>query len=81
VDFCVIIRGRLEVARGSPCYDLEATETDYDSRDPVATEALFDKYQPTHVIHLAALGELHTGSLRDSTEKIDVRQSADSSRI
>jgi hypothetical protein len=61
--------------------NLEVVETDYDPRDPVATEALFDKHQPTHVIHLAALGELDTRSVRDITEKIDVRQSADSSKI
>lgn len=31
----------------------------YVRRDARATEALFDKYKPTHVIHLAALGELY----------------------
>ena len=28
-----------------------------DCRDPVQTRQLYEKYQPTHVIHLAALGE------------------------
>lgn len=32
-----------------------ASSSEADLRDPVATEALFDKYKPTHVIHLAAL--------------------------
>ncbi|KAG8980676.1 hypothetical protein FRB90_007549 [Tulasnella sp. 427] len=32
-----------------------ATSKDGDLKDPKATEALFDKYKPTHVIHLAAL--------------------------
>jgi hypothetical protein len=80
VDFRVIIGGRPEVSLGFPMTS-KLVETDNDLRDSVATEALFDKYQPTHVIHLAALGELHIRSVRDSTEKIDVRQSVDSSRI
>ncbi|KAG8915924.1 hypothetical protein FRC00_006505 [Tulasnella sp. 408] len=32
-----------------------ATSKDGDLRDPKATEAMFEKYKPTHVIHLAAL--------------------------
>ena len=28
------------------------------SRDPEQTRKLYEKYQPTHVIHLAALGEI-----------------------
>ncbi|KAG8986271.1 hypothetical protein FRB94_004461 [Tulasnella sp. JGI-2019a] len=32
-----------------------ATSKDGDLKDPTATEALFQKYKPTHVIHLAAL--------------------------
>ncbi|KAG8934683.1 hypothetical protein FRC01_001084 [Tulasnella sp. 417] len=32
-----------------------ATSKDGDLRDPKATEAMFAKYKPTHVIHLAAL--------------------------
>jgi len=32
-----------------------ATSKDGDLKDAKATEALFDKYKPTHVIHLAAL--------------------------
>ncbi|KAG9043574.1 hypothetical protein FS837_009384 [Tulasnella sp. UAMH 9824] len=32
-----------------------ATSKDGDLKDPKATEAMFDKYKPTHVIHLAAL--------------------------
>jgi hypothetical protein len=26
-------------------------------RDPESTKKLFEKYKPTHIIHLAALGE------------------------
>lgn len=29
---------------------------DSSGRDPKATEAMYAKYKPTHVIHLAALG-------------------------
>ncbi|KAG8951176.1 hypothetical protein FRC04_006657 [Tulasnella sp. 424] len=32
-----------------------ATSKDGDLKDPKATEAMFEKYKPTHVIHLAAL--------------------------
>ncbi|ELU39514.1 GDP-L-fucose synthetase [Rhizoctonia solani AG-1 IA] len=32
-----------------------ASSSEGDLRDPAATSALFDKYKPTHVIHLAAL--------------------------
>ncbi|KAG8934728.1 hypothetical protein FRC01_000774 [Tulasnella sp. 417] len=32
-----------------------ATSKDGDLRDPKATETMFEKYKPTHVIHLAAL--------------------------
>jgi GDP-L-fucose synthase len=33
-----------------------ASSSDGDLRDPEATKKMFEKYKPTHVIHLAALG-------------------------
>lgn len=37
-------------------------------RDPEETRKLFEKYNPTHVIHLAALGELARNYIDDGPD-------------
>jgi len=41
-----------------------ASSKDGDLRNPVETDKLFEKYKPTHVIHLAALGMYNRTSRR-----------------
>lgn len=53
MDIRVVFGGGSQVCVSSIRY----IETLIIYRDPAATDALFEKYKPTHVIHLAALGE------------------------
>lgn len=55
MDLCNLIRGGFEV--GAFVWQPNAWFIEYD-RDPEQTRKLFDKYKPTHVIHLAAMGTI-----------------------
>lgn len=55
MDLCDFIRGRFEV--GTFVWQSYAQFTE-ENRDPEQTRKLFDKYKPTHVIHLAAMGTI-----------------------
>ena len=49
------------------------TSKDGNLLDLKETEALFEKYQPTHVIHLAALVRFQTLSLFMIMERTDIK--------
>lgn len=65
-------RGGMERKRALLTADFILFAQDANLCDPVSTAAMFDKYQPTHVIHLAAqVGGLFANMVRgEAVERI-----------